>query len=60
MNISNFYFGLPRTKRPKFRKTVSEACGWSYGTFYYKLNHGNLSKLEKRAVFSIINRFATA
>lgn len=57
VNISKFYFELPKKKRSKFRVKVSNACGWSYGTFYYKLNHGNFSKLERKAIFEIINGY---
>jgi len=57
MNISNFYFGLPKTKKPRFRESVTDACGWSYGTFYYKLNHGNFSKLELKEVLEIIKAY---
>lgn len=57
VNISKFYFELPKKRRSKFRVKVSNACGWSYGTFYYKLNHGNFSKLERKAIFEIINGY---
>ena len=58
MNIANF--DLPRSRKPKFRTKVSDACGWSYGTFYYKLSHGNLSKLERKVVFEIISGYQSS
>jgi hypothetical protein len=54
MSISNFYYGLPRRKKPSFREKVNRVCGWSYGTFYYKLSHNNLSRLERKAIKEII------
>ena len=60
MNIAEFYFDLPRSRKPKFRTKVSDACGWSYGTFYYKLSHGNLSKLERKVVFEIISGYQSS
>jgi hypothetical protein len=40
-----------------FREAIIDACGWSYGTFYYKLKHGNFSKLEYKVVDDYIKAF---
>lgn len=57
MSISQFYYDLPKRQKALFRELVNKACGWSYGTFYYKLCHNNLSILERNAVEGIINSY---
>ena len=53
-NIARFYYELPKARKPRFRVLVSDACGWSYGTFYYKLKNGNISKLENLVISEIM------
>lgn len=57
MSISTFYNDLPRRKKSRFRERVNKVCGWSYGTFYYKLSHNNLTRLERKAVGDIIKSY---
>ncbi|MBR5086774.1 MAG: hypothetical protein IKX31_07190 [Muribaculaceae bacterium] len=58
MNIlKHFYIQLSRYNKSRFRDALIEACGWSYGTFYYKMKHGNISKLELEVVSDHIKAF---
>ena len=57
MDLAHIFNHLPKDSRPKFRILVSESCGWSYGTFYYKLKHGNFSKLELQVIEPIVKAF---
>ena len=55
MNILKHYYSkLSRYNKSMFREAIIDPCGWSYGTFYYKLNHGNFSKLEHKVVYEHI------
>jgi hypothetical protein len=55
MNIlKDYYIRLSRFDKSVLRDSLMKACGWSYGTFYYKLSHNNLSRLERKAIKEII------
>ena len=53
--LRNFYLQLPSPKRKNFKQTVMQRTGWSNSTFYYKSEHGNLTRLEYEAIYDIIN-----
>lgn len=57
MNILEIYKQLPRSDKSIFREAIMQACGWAYGTFYYKMNHGNISKLERKVVGEFIQAY---
>lgn len=57
MTLYQLYYGLLKSERSELRIKISEACGWAYGTFYYKLKHGNFSKLEFEAIQSIVDDY---
>ena len=57
MNILKIYKQLPRSDKAIFREAIMQACGWAYGTFYYKMNHGNISKLERKVVSEYVEAF---
>ena len=52
--LKDYYIRLSRFDKSVLRDSLMKACGWSYGTFYYKLNHGNFSKLEHKVVYEHI------
>lgn len=56
-NLKSFYERLSRYDRAVFREHIMQMCGWAYGTFYYKMKHGNISKLEEKVVDETINAF---
>ena len=53
--LNNFYLQLPAPKRKNFKQTVMQRTGWSNPTFYYKREHGNITRLEYEAIYDIIN-----
>lgn len=55
--IKKIYKQLPKSDKAIFRESIMQACGWAYGTFYYKMNHGNISKLERKVVNDFIEAF---
>ena len=57
MNILKIYRQLPKSDKPIFREAIMQACGWAYGTFYYKMKHGNISKLESKVVSDFVKEF---
>ena len=59
MNILKIYQQLSKSDKANFRQALMQACGWAYGTFYYKMNHGNISKLEREVVSEYIKTHIT-
>ena len=59
MNILKIYQQLSKSDKASFRQALMQACGWAYGTFYYKMNHGNISKLEREVVSEYIKTHIT-
>jgi len=56
-DIATFYNTLTKGCRCLFRDTALRVCGWSVGTFYYKLHHGNFSPLEHDFLTTLVESF---
>jgi len=56
-DIAIFYNRQRKPTRNLFRDIVLDVCGWSHGTFYYKLHHGNYSPLEHDFLTSLVESF---
>lgn len=50
MDILNYYNGLERTEKRKFRDDVMEITGLQYFTFNRKLKSNGWTKLEREAI----------
>lgn len=57
LNFCNFYQSLDKTQRMVFRDTLDIQLDWGKSTFYYKMNHGHLTKLEEEKISLILSDF---
>lgn len=59
LNFCNFYQSLDKTQRMVFRDTLDIQLDWGKSTFYAKMNHGNLTKLEEEKISLILFDFTS-
>lgn len=57
MDLARFYKTVHKKSRCRFREAICTACDWSYSTFYYKMRHKNISRLEHMAISPIIEAY---
>ena len=54
-SFKSYYEQLCGSRRRNFKRLVMQRTGWSNSTFYYKREHGNITRLEYEAIYDIIN-----
>jgi len=57
MKFITYYRTLSTKKRGVLMKLIKNGCGFKGGTFYYKFNNKNYSKLEIDAIENIVNKY---
>lgn len=58
MIIIDYYKELPEYKKIQFRQQAMAITGWSRSTFFYKMQHGRLNKLEIDALEELIRNIS--